>query len=273
MRHFMVFFFMILLFLNRSFAEPLSLKQSCLNSLRVYKSYYKDEVLSQVCESAKKSFQCASSKGDPIFHMNHQGNAKNPKKIMVISLIHGDETGAGGLGRFWLERLHKVSPRNSWRIVPVANPDGVALRTRTNANGVDLNRNFPTADWGSEALNFWKKEAHGSSRKFPGTIAGKESEVQCVIQHIEDYKPDFVISIHTPLKVLDFDGPHVKKPNYYYLPWKSLGNFPGSLGRYLWVERKVPVLTTELKDDLPNNGVVFEQLQDLIGTLVQADLK
>ena len=273
MRQLIVSLFIYLFFQNYIFAEPLSLKQTCLNSLRIYKSYYKEDALDQVCNSAEKSFECASSKGEPIFHMNHQGNAKNPKKIMVLSLIHGDETGAGSLGRFWLERLRKVSPRNSWRIIPVANPDGVALKTRTNASGVDLNRNFPTADWSSDAQNFWKKEAHGSVRKFPGSTAGKESEVQCVIKHLEDFKPDFVISIHTPLKVLDFDGPHVKKPSYSYLPWKSLGNFPGSLGRYLWVERKVPVLTTELKDDLPSNGAVFEQLQDLIGTLVQADLK
>ena len=254
-------------------SEPLSMRQICMNSLKGYKSYFKAENLDEACAKAEKSFNCASGKGEPIFSIDQEGVSKKPKKILVLSLIHGDETNAGSLGRFWLERLSKVAPRNSWRIIPITNPDGVAVKTRTNASGVDLNRNFPTADWSANAKNYWMKEAKESPRKFPGDAAGKEPEVQCVMRHLEDYKPDFVISIHTPLNVLDFDGPRLKKPNYFYLPWRSLGNFPGSLGRYLWVERKVPVLTTELKDEMPTHSAVFEQLQDLVGTLVQADLK
>ncbi|MFZ3229083.1 MAG: DUF2817 domain-containing protein [Pseudobdellovibrio sp.] len=254
-------------------ADPLSLRQTCINSLKNYKSFFKQELLEQVCDKAEKSFDCSSAKGEPLYHIDQQGISKNPKKILVISLIHGDETIAGSLGRFWLERLSKLQARNSWRIMPVANPDGVAAKTRTNSAGVDLNRNFPTVDWDASAHEFWKKKAQASLRKFPGDKAGSEPEVKCLMQHLESYKPDFIISIHTPLNVLDFDGPKVKKPNYSYLPWKSLGNFPGSLGRYMWVERKVPVLTTELKDTLPVNSDVFEQLQDVIGTLVQADLK
>lgn len=254
-------------------SEPLSLRQSCINSLKTYKSYFKDEVLEQVCEKAQRSSECNSVKGKPIVHLDFAGVAPKPKKILVLSLIHGDETPAGGLGRFWIERLKKVDARNTWRVLPVVNPDGVQAKTRTNSEGVDLNRNFPTLDWAADAQDFWKSKASASPRKFPGATAGKEPEVRCVMQHLEDFVPDFVISIHTPLKVLDFDGPKVKPPNYTYLPWKSLGNFPGSLGRYLWVERKIPVLTTELHNELPPGSASFEQLQDLIGTLVQTDLK
>ena len=263
----------ILLATGAAHSEPLSLRQSCLNSLKNYKSYFSKEVIEKACEKAQRSAECSSVKGEPIFHLDYAGVSAKPKKILVLSLIHGDETHAGGLGRFWVERLNKVDARNTWRIIPVANPDGVKAKTRTNAEGVDLNRNFPTLDWSSEAQNFWKQEARGAPRKFPGYAAGKEPEVRCLINHLEEYKPDFVISIHTPLKVLDFDGPKIKTPNYSYLPWKSLGNFPGSLGRYLWVERKIPVLTTELRGDLPVASAPFEQLQDLIGTLVQTDLK
>lgn len=254
-------------------AGPLSLRQSCIDSMKGYKSYFKDEVLDQVCEKAMQANGCSSVKGEPIFHLDFAGVAAKPKKILVLSLIHGDETPAGGLGRFWIERLKKVDARNTWRVLPVTNPDGVKAKTRTNAEGVDLNRNFPTTDWAAEAQDFWKTKSSASPRKFPGATAGKEPEVRCVMQHLEDFAPDFVISIHTPLKVLDFDGPKIKPPNYPYLPWKSLGNFPGSLGRYLWVERKIPVLTTELRDDLPAASASLEQLQDLVGTLVQTDLK
>lgn len=254
-------------------SEPLSLRQVCLNSLGEFKSFFKEEVLDQVCGKVEQTDGCNSSEGTPIFHMNHESKLANPKKILVISLIHGNERPAGALGRFWLERLMKIDSRNSWRVIPVTNPDGVKKNTRANAKGVDLNRNFPTKDWETDAMTFWASKTNKAPQKFPGTSAGEEPEVKCVMKHLEDYKPDFVVSIHTPLNVLDFDGPKVKPPTYSYLPWKSLGNFPGSLGRFLWVERKVPVLTTELKDGLPTSSLPFEQLQDVIGTLVKTDLK
>jgi len=257
-----------------AFSESLTLKQSCINYLKSYKSYFKEEILDQVCMQAEVRESCHSSDGEPIFHRDYKSKRADAKKILVLSLIHGDEKQAGELGRFWLERLSKLDARNSWRIIPIANPDGVNKNTRTNAKGVDLNRNFPTVDWSKEAVKYWEKYAQKSPRRYPGTGPGSERETQCYLEHFEDYKPDFVVSIHTPLNVLDFDGPKLKiKPKFEYLPWKSLGTFPGSLGKYLWVERATPVLTTELKNSLPKLSGSFEQLQDLIGTLVKADLK
>lgn len=257
-----------------SIAEPLTLKQTCIDYLQVYKSYFKEEALDKICGQVEQYDGCQSTNGLPIFHADFKSNKVEAKKIMVISLIHGDEKQAGDLARFWLERLSKIEARNSWRIIPVANPDGVKNNTRTNANGVDLNRNFPTRDWSKNAMNYWEKYAHKSPRRFPGHAPGSEVETKCYTKHFDEYKPDFVISIHTPLNVLDFDGPKLKqKPKFEYLPWKSLGNFPGSLGRYLWVDRGIPVLTTELKNSLPAKEIPFEQLQDLLGTMVNVDLK
>ena len=71
-----------------------------------------------------------------------------------------------------MERLAQVDARNSWRVVPILNPDGLLARSRVNANQVDLNRNFPTRDWEKNAVQFWKKHAGASPRRFPGTIAG-----------------------------------------------------------------------------------------------------
>lgn len=255
-------------------ADPLILKQTCMKSLKPYKSYFKEDLLEKVCGQATQLAGCESNEKVPIFHSDYDSQRPEAKKILVISLIHGDEKQAGELARFWLERLSTLEARNSWRIIPVANPDGVKNNTRTNANGVDLNRNFPTADWGNDAVKYWEKDARKSPRKFPGKTSGSEIESKCYLKHLEEYKPDFVISIHGPLHVLDFDGPKLaQKPKYEYLPWKSLGNYPGSLGRYLWVERNIPVLTTELATSLPATEKPFEQLQDLIGTLVKTQLK
>jgi len=255
-------------------AEALALKQTCINYLKKYKSYFKEEALVQICGQALVQESCRSDAGEPIFHMDYNSKKISPKKILVLSLIHGDEKQAGELARFWLERLSKLEARNSWRIIPIANPDGVNKNTRTNAKGVDLNRNFPTLDWSKDSIKYWEKFAQKSPRRFPGAGPASEPETKCYLKHFEDYRPDFVVSIHTPLNVLDFDGPKLKtKPRFEYLPWKSLGTFPGSLGKYLWVEKGTPVLTTELKNSLPKLSVSFEQLQDLIGTLVKTDLK
>jgi hypothetical protein len=103
-------------------------------------------------------------------------------------------------------------------------------------------------------------------------MAASEPETKCALHHLEDFQPDFIVSVHTPLKVLDFDGPKVSPPpKFDYLPWKSLGNYPGSLGRYMWLERNTPVLTMELKENLPPNLAPFEQLQDIIGSLVKLE--
>lgn len=253
-------------------ASDLSMKQHCINSLKQFRSYADDiSLLEKACERAQKKEICKSQNQVPIFHVDQESTAKDAKKVLVFSLIHGDETPAGSVGRFWLERMQKFSPRNSWRIVPILNPDGVKLKTRTNANKVDLNRNFPTKDWDELALKYWKTKSASNERRFPGDTPASEPELKCALEHIDEYQPDFVVSIHTPLNVLDFDGPKVKAPNYQYLPWRSLGHYPGSLGRYLWHERKIPVLTTELKSDLPKHESFMSSLQDVIGSLVKLD--
>ena len=255
-----------------------NLTQVCLDSLGKYKSYEslkkgETSLLEKACASAKMLSDCASVDKRPIFHIDKKGTDKSAQNVLVFSLIHGDETHAGVAARYWIERLERIEPRNNWRVVPVLNPDGVLLKTRTNGNKIDLNRNFPTKDWAELAISHWKSSTKSNPRRFPGQEGGSEPETQCALKHIEDFKPDFVVSIHTPLKVLDFDGPKVKAPRYDYLPWKALGHYPGSLGRFLWHERKIPTLTMELREDLPNNSLPFEKLQDIIGTLVLIDEK
>ena len=247
-------------------------EETCQKLLSLFPGESNLDLLKKACAQAKVLAPCHSVKGTPLFHYEKLGYMKEPKKILVFSLIHGDETAAGTVGRFWLENIERISPRNSWRIIPILNPDGVALKTRTNANQIDLNRNFPTQDWNEAAEMYWKTTTSKNPRRFPGKIAGSEPEVNCALEQIKEFKPDFIVSIHTPLNVLDFDGPKVTPPKYDYLPWKSLGHFPGSLGRYMWFERQTPVLTMELKPQMPTSLSTFEKLQDVIGTLVKYEV-
>ncbi|MFN8790707.1 MAG: DUF2817 domain-containing protein [Bdellovibrionales bacterium] len=246
--------------------------ETCVNLLDKVKGPFQAKSLQKVCVSAQLLEGCSSVKGTPIIHFDKTGVDKSKKRILVFSLIHGDEAGAGALVRYWMERLAEIEPRNDWRIVPVLNPDGFAAKTRTNANKVDLNRNFPTRDWNDEAQRYWKIATSSNPRRYPGPVAGGEPEVQCALKHVEDFKPAFVVSIHTPLGVLDFDGPRVTPPAFEYLPWKSLGHFTGSLGRFLWAERSVPVLTAELRPTMPSTFDTFDRLQDVLGQLAKYEL-
>ncbi len=250
--------------------ERLDLQDYCKQELaQIPGSKIKHEEMDSLCTKVRVLPNCKSENGLDIFHYEKIGkNNKDSKKILTLSLIHGDEGPSGTVSSAWMSRLEGLDSRNTWRVIPIANPDGFKNKTRMNSRGVDLNRNFPSEDWEHAALEHWKKAAKSDPRKFPGASSASEAETRCLVQHIEDFQPDFIISVHTPFGVLDFDGPRMNFPVFKPLPWIALGNYPGSLGRYMWVNNKVPVLTIELKG---NEGLqqleLFDRLQDISGTV------
>ncbi|MCX7674977.1 MAG: DUF2817 domain-containing protein, partial [Bdellovibrionaceae bacterium] len=223
-----------------------------------------------LCEKAQVSDLCLSQEGLPIYALHIEPASRftaQARTIISLSLIHGDEEPSLELNLRWLERLSRAQDvRNRWIFIPVANPDGYQKKTRTNSRGVDLNRNFPTKDWDELALKQWEQGGK-IPRRYPGTQAGSEPETQCLIRLINEAKPHLIVSIHTPLKVLDFDGPNSVSPISILLPWRRLGHYPGSMGRYYWHERNIPVLTVELGPKLEASKTQLEQLQDQIGQL------
>jgi protein MpaA len=253
---------------NSNSTTDTSLSEFCIKIMGEIPGKHDANLLKKICEAVKQTADCKSVTGQPIFHYEKTGIDSQGKKILAISLIHGDELPSGGVTRSWMGRLDSIEPRNTWRVIPVANPDSFKNRTRYNENKVDVNRNFPSKDWDTQALHYWETKTKKDPRRYPGPHAASEPETRCLVQHIEEFKPDFIISIHTPLGVLDFDGPKIGNPGFKPLPWVGLGNFVGSLGRYMWVDNKVPVLTIELKG---NEGLKsleeFDRLQDIAGTV------
>ena len=245
------------------------LHQYCYQALKGLPGKHNPKELRNVCAQVAVRENCRSHKGRPIFHYEKQAaRGGRGLRILAIALVHGDEFPSGSVARSWMERLNNLDPRSTWRIIPVANPDGLALKTRTNARKVDINRNFPTKNWQKLAVKMWKKRYKSTWRKYPGTAPGSERETKCLMGHFEDFRSDFIISVHTPLGHLDFDGPKTKYPSYNLLPWRRFGHFPGSLGRYMWRDHKVPVLTIELKGNTPVKSLkILDNLQDISGTL------
>jgi len=62
-------------------------------------------------------------------------------EVLLISTMHGNEKATRQI--LWSLRDGKAIRGVHLWVVPTYNPDGVARKTRKNARGVDLNRNYP----------------------------------------------------------------------------------------------------------------------------------
>ncbi|WP_323740815.1 M14 family zinc carboxypeptidase [Caenimonas koreensis] len=173
-------------------------------------------------------------------------------RVLVVGAIHGDELSSAALAFQWIhlastENLQQPQPVH-WRFLPVLNPDGALARPprRVNASGVDLNRNFPTPNWESDASSYWEKRTRKDPRRWPGPKPLSEPESRFLHEQMQSFKPNLIVSIHAPYGVLDFDGPSVPPSRLGRLYLDQVGIFPGSLGNYGGVHKGVPVVTIEL---------------------------
>ncbi len=180
-------------------------------------------------------------------------DAKQPIRVLLIGGIHGDELTSPAIVFKWMQWMHMAPAQDfHWSVAPVVNPDGFLQKKakRMNANGVDLNRNFPTPDWHREAPHYWAKRTGRDPRRFPGQHPLSEPESRWVNDEIARFKPDVIISVHAPFGVLDFDGPVQPPRKFGRLVFTPVGVYPGSLGNYSGMHKKVPIITIELPNAL-----------------------
>ena len=125
-----------------------------------------------------------SVQGVPLTFYRRQSGSDGAR-VLVIGCIHGDEF-VGNRVVDILRDLPLEGNIDLW-MVRSMNPDGQQLRTRQNANGVDLNRNFP---------GNWQKIGKPGSWQYSGSDSASEPEVQGVVKLGELVKPQFVIWYH-----------------------------------------------------------------------------
>jgi protein MpaA len=110
------------------------------------------------------------------------------RRVLIFGVIHGDEQ--AGLQIVALLRQLPVPAGVDLYLVDSMNPDGVANNTRGNANGVDLNRNFPY-NWGPiGSQGDWQ---------WAGPTAASEPETRAVVELISALRPDLVMWYHQDL--------------------------------------------------------------------------
>ncbi len=174
---------------------------------------------------------------------------EGPQVILIMASIHGDETAGTPLVRelgLYLEHHPNLLTGKKVVLIPVVNPDGFAYHTRSNVNGVDLNRNFSAAN-------------RRNSQRY-GERALSEPEAVALDMALWHYHPDRIVTIHQPLEVVDWDGPAVPLAEYMGeftdLPVRRLGARPGSLGSYAGETLGIPIITLELREGEEELGSV-----------------
>jgi len=192
-----------------------------------------------------------SSAGSPILFKEYPPlSSREPLgKVLLVGGIHGDEYSSVTIVFKWMSTLDEHhSGLFHWRILPLLNPDGLLRRKsqRMNANEVDLNRNFPMQDWKNATRHYWENITGKNPRRYPGRAALSESETQWLVSEIEHFDPDIIVAVHAPHGIVDYDGPENGPYKLGRLYLNLLGTYPGSLGNYAGVQKKIPVVTIEL---------------------------
>lgn len=193
----------------------------------------------------------------------------------VFGGIHGNEGNSAVVARRFAEHLelHPELTRNC-RVAVIAamNPDGLARNSRTNAHGVDLNRNLPAKNW--------QRSKPGDT--FGGDQPASEPETQALIRAVELLQPSRIVSIHSISRgrqCNNFDGPgeelarRMAEKNGYPVR-KTIGySTPGSFGSWSGIDRQIPTITLELPHDQDGESAWSDNREALIELIRAIDTK
>jgi hypothetical protein len=150
---------------------------------------------------------------------------RGPVRALVVGCVHGDEC-AGSVIANRLLHAPALEDGSIW-VVQDLNPDGHAAKRRTNANGVDLNRNFPGS---------WRPLATS------GPAPASEVETRLAMRLIGRLGPAVTIWFHQPQALVRATGASVAVARRYAklagMRFRRLPRPPGSASE--WQHRALP---------------------------------
>jgi protein MpaA len=195
------------------------------------------------------------------------GSGSAGPTIFFMAGIHGNEIHSVQLADRvidWITQHPEQIAGKRVAILRVANPDGFAANRRVNANGVDLNRNFPAKNY-------------EASRKF-GNSASSQPETKAIIAALDQLQPQLIISVHSidgGRQCNNYDGPGqavaelMSKYNHYPAPATIGYPTPGSMGSFAGIDRQIPMITLELPDG-PMSDQAFVENREAVMEAVRS---
>ena len=210
-----------------------------------------------------KSLILCSGKKINLYKIDCQKPSKN---ILIIGVFHGEESQGYYAIKNYFDNIYRGEDvKNNIYIIPCLNPDGMKSDKRKNINGVDLNRNFPTKNWQLIDKN---------DDFFGGKSPASEEETKFVIGIIEEIKPDFILTLHAPFAIVNYDGPakyeaeKISKFTKYPIQSDIGYPTPGSFGTYCGIERNIPTVTLEYSET-ENLNSIFSKSNKIFDWLIK----
>jgi hypothetical protein len=123
---------------------------------------------------------------------------EGPKRVLILGGQHGGPEAntvelVGGLLEYFAENAAELPSGIELDVLPIANPDGLAMGSRQFASGVDPNRNWGGIDWRSDAVD--------SNAVFRVGLGGpepfSEQETRALADWVLTKKPAFIINYHS----------------------------------------------------------------------------
>jgi protein MpaA len=116
--------------------------------------------------------------------------------IMFTGGMHGSEPSGYTTMQAWVTYLmsngYKIPADKRVVIVPNTNPDGIAAGSRNSATNVNIDRNFPTANWKANI-----ETASGVLVNGGGVSGGSEPETKALMALTRQLRPRLEVSFHS----------------------------------------------------------------------------
>jgi protein MpaA len=196
----------------------------------------------------------ASREQRPLFDVNLGGAGRT---ALVVGGIHaGSESNTVALVQAMQTAIQIdpgfVPPALGLTFLTAANPDGLVNGTRMLANGVDPNRNWPTADWSVDTYVAGPTLVPGGGGPFPLS----EPETQALAALVTRLRPALIVSYHSAAGLVT-GGPSARSLGLEALYASTAGYAAGDWTAYpvtgdfaQWAEQQqgIPTIEVELPD-------------------------